>query len=53
MSQHNVSATVFNNQTPPSNDSIITHIPPNGHSGNATSTYQTQPNIITKHSMSK
>lgn len=52
MSQHNVSATVFNNQTP-SADSIITHVPPPGHAGKDTSTYQTQPNIISKHSMSK
>lgn len=51
MSQHQ--NTVFKGSATPSSDSIVTHIPPSGHAGAPTSSYQTQPNIISRHAMSK
>lgn len=34
-------------------ESIITHVPPMAHSGSAASKYQTNPNVVSRHSLSK
>ena len=34
-------------------ESIITHIPPNAHGGSSALKYQTNPNVVSRHSLSK